>query len=353
MALRRGEVADDADLRVAGQAQVGLDDDASGAVERRAGALRQGATERRGGNAGGPDDAAARQVLGARRGARVARHFVAHAFGIDVRHLAAGAHLDVQPLELLARALREPRHEGGEHALPAFQQHHARLPRIDAAELARQRVLRHLRQGARHLDAGRPGADDDEGHPGGAFGRIARALGLLEGADDAGASGEGVGQRLQPRRDRGPFVVSEVAVRGAGGDDQVVVGESLAVVERDRMRRRIDGDDLGLQHGQVAALRLVAQDVADRRGDRRRREARARDLVEQRLEQVVVGAVDQRDLDLGLRQRAHRLDAAEAAADDDDVRPRAHRLSPVASPVASIWRRTRLMWLRSAYSSSV
>ena len=43
-----------------------------------------------------------------------------------------------------------------------------------------------------------------------------------------------------------------------------------------------------------------------------------RHLVEQRLEQVVVGAVHHRDVDVGVGQRAHRVEAAEAAADDDD-----------------------------------
>jgi hypothetical protein len=63
------------------------------------------------------------------------------------------------------------------------------------------------------------------------------------------------------------------------------------------------------------------------RADRRRGQPRGRDLIEQRLEEVVVGAVDEDDLDRRLRQRAHRLDAAEAAADDEDPRPCARPLA--------------------------
>ena len=74
-------------------------------------------------------------------------------------------------------------------------------------------------------------------------------------------------------------------------------------------------------------------------------------LVEQRLEQVMVGAVDERDLDLGARQRTHRRQAAEAAADDHHARTVAH-----SGPVRAGWPcsrlRTRWMLLRSAYSSS-
>ena len=48
-------VADDEDLGVAGQREVGVDRDPAGAVERRAGLLGQGPAERAGLDAGGPD----------------------------------------------------------------------------------------------------------------------------------------------------------------------------------------------------------------------------------------------------------------------------------------------------------
>ena len=50
------------------------------------------------------------------------------------------------------------------------------------------------------------------------------------------------------------------------------------------------------------------------------REDAGSNLVEQRLEQVVVDAVDQRDVNVALRARRSRdLETAEAAADDDDA----------------------------------
>ena len=155
-------------------------------------------------------------------------------------------------------------------------------------------------------------------------GVVAGALGALEGADHAGANVEGVGQRLQARREAGPVVVAEVAVRGAGGDDEVIPGDLLAAVERRGSRGHVEALHLGLEDRQVAALHLGQQHVADRCAHRRRAQARRRHLIEQRLEQVMVGAVDQGDLDLGLRQRPHRLDAAEAAADDEHARSRRH-----------------------------
>ena len=350
VAHRRGEVADDRDLGVIGQAQVGSHDDAPGPVERGAGARGKRLTERRASHACRPDHRLAGQavVLGgvARAG------FVIDAVGVDAGHLAARAHVDTELLQLLARTLGELRHEVAEHAVGAFDQHDAGARGVDAAKLLRQGVLRDLGHGARHLDAGRPGADHDESHPRLARRRIVEPLGAFERADDACADAKRVVERLQARRVYRPIVMAEVAVRCTCGDDQVVVRQRLLTVEPHLPGRRVDADHLGLQDCQVAALHLGAQRVADRRADGRRAQARGRHLVQQRLEQVVVGAVDQRDLDLRFRERAHRLDAAESAAHDHDLRFACHHAASIAA--AGIRRRlpTIWMWLRSEYSSS-
>jgi hypothetical protein len=57
--------------------------------------------------------------------------------------------------------------------------------------------------------------------------------------------------------------------------------------------------------------------ASDRVGDLARREARRGDLVEQRLEDVVVGAVQNRDVKRGAVERASRVQASESPADDD------------------------------------
>jgi hypothetical protein len=64
---------------------------------------------------------------------------------------------------------------------------------------------------------------------------------------------------------------------------------------------------------------LICLELTDRRGDVRRREDRRRHLIEQRLKYVVVAAVDQEDLGIGMPQRMRRRDPGEAAADDDDA----------------------------------
>ena len=73
----------------------------------------------------------------------------------------------------------------------------------------------------------------------------------------------------------------------------------------------IDPLDLGHAHRDVA---LPGQHRADRRGDVRRVQPRRRHLVQQRLEQVVVLAIDQRDADPApVAEGLRRVQAAEAA----------------------------------------
>ena len=59
-------------------------------------------------------------------------------------------------------------------------------------------------------------------------------------------------------------------------------------------------------------------EVAERVADGRRLEQAARELVEQRLEGVVVVAVDEHDLGVGVLELLRGADAGEAAAEDQD-----------------------------------
>src|SRR4051794_25745658 len=106
----------------------------------------------------------------------------------------------------------------------------------------------------------------------------------------------------------------EVRMRGARGDDEEVVRE-LAVGHRDDAA--IGVDRLHVAHDDADVL-LFSQYRADRRGDVARIQRGGGDLIEQRLEEVVVAAVDERDVGVRLCQRLRRVQAAEAAADDYD-----------------------------------
>ena len=63
----------------------------------------------------------------------------------------------------------------------------------------------------------------------------------------------------------------------------------------------------------------LAQRVPQHGRDRAGREDAGRHLVEQRLEQVVVPLVDERDVDVGAGEQAGGGQAAEPATDDDDT----------------------------------
>ena len=165
--------------------------------------------------------------------------------------------------------------------------------RVDGAEFVAQRLARDLRERARQLDAGRAAADQHERQQL-ALPRGSRlALGALEGQQHATAHLERVLERLQSRRMRLPLGVTEVRVARAGADDQeVVVERRRRRTARRRRRSTSMRADLAEQHADVAR---AAEHPADRRGDVARRQRRRRHLIEQRLKDVVIAPVEQRD----------------------------------------------------------
>ncbi len=168
------------------------------------------------------------------------------------------------------------------------------------------------------LDPGRAGADDDDREPLLPLGGVVLDGRHLEGAEDPPAQLEGVVDRLHSGRVAGELVVAEVRLVHPGGDDQAVVGD----LEVPEMGGRGGVHDPLLEieprHlGQLDADVLVApDDVTQRRGDLPRREHAGGDLVQQRLEQVVVASIDQRDVDGRMGEMPDRQQPTEAPADD-------------------------------------
>ncbi len=95
---------------------------------------------------------------------------------------------------------------------------------VEGAEVAAH-VAGDLGDLAGHLDAGRPGADDDEGQQRGLGLGVGLELGRLEGLEDPPADGERALERLELGRVLLPLVVAEVGVLRAARDDQGVVLE--------------------------------------------------------------------------------------------------------------------------------
>ncbi len=86
------------------------------------------------------------------------------------------------------------------------------------------------------------------------------AFGEFKSKQDAAADLGGVFKALEAGSEPGPLVVPEVGVRGAGGDDEVVVLEAGAGVEQNAARSDVESDDLVHEDFGVG---MAAQDAAD------------------------------------------------------------------------------------------
>ena len=130
----------------------------------------------------------------------------------------------------------------------------------------------------------------------------------------------GVPQGLQARREHGPFVVPEVGVRASGRDHQGVIGQrQLPAVRSQGLHdpaRQVQVLHLG-QHD--ARVGLLPDHAAQGRRDDAIGQDPGGDLIEQRLEQVVIGPVHDRDVGIGAGQGARNPDPAEPPADDDHL----------------------------------
>ena len=126
-------------------------------------------------------------------------------------------------------------------------------------------------------------------------------------------------ERLHSRRELRPLVVPEISVGRAGRHHQRVVGQRYPCsVRRDRangLRRQVDIHDFA--EDDIGVL-LFVHNATQRRSNQALGQDAGGDLIEQRLEKVMVRPVDQRHVDLGLRQNSAHVDAAETSADHND-----------------------------------
>jgi hypothetical protein len=117
------------------------------------------------------------------------------------------------------------------------------------------------------------------------------------------------------------FGMPEVRLACAGGDDQTVVRDVAA--QTDRIDRHAASIEIDIDHfaEDNARVPLVAQNVTDRPGDVPLGQNSCRELMQQRLNQVVIRPVDDGDIDVGAPQHLRRRKSSESAADNHDVMP--------------------------------
>ena len=259
----------------------------------------------RGLHPGAPDNRAGRDETAIR----------GHAARLDLFHHVPRQHGDALAFQSRVRVGGERLRKGAEDSRRRFDQKDIGGPGIDAAEVAGEGVTGELRDGARHLHSRRAAADDHGCHQRLLLLGVGRHLGFLERHQETRANLASILDRLQAGRDLRPVVVPEVAVLGAGRNDQTIVCHGIAVGRQHGPAAEIDARDFRQHHVDVP---IATQDLADRLGDIRRRQGGGGHLVQQRHEQVVVLPVDDGDADIGSAELGRAGQPGKAGADDDD-----------------------------------
>jgi hypothetical protein len=126
----------------------------------------------------------------------------------------------------------------------------------------------------------------------------------------------GIFDGLEARRNRLPFIVAEILMAHAGGNDQRVVRHLAPIGENYLSILRVNRLHFTQDHFGIA---LPLDDRPQRRGNVGRRQGPGRHLIEQGLKQMKVPPIDQRDLHRRPLEPLDDVDAAESASDDNDT----------------------------------
>ncbi len=203
-------------------------------------------------------------------------------------------------------------------------------------------MSRHLGERARHLHAGGTTAHHHEGEEGPAGLGILFLLRGFERRKEAAADLDGIFELLERRRALGPFFVAEVLVHGPRGKDEVVVLDPVPAGKNHGLPLGVHVDDLAEAY---RGILLVSEELADGRREVRWGEGGCGNLVEERLEQVMVPSVDERDPHRRAPQCTGSVQPGETAAHDH------HVWSPGSGPHRSGWAVTTISWVDLSESS--
>ena len=168
----------------------------------------------------------------------------------------------------------------------------------------------------RKLDARRAAADDHKRQPGLPFVRVDFALGKFKRRQHSPANLQRVADALQARSILRPIVMAEVRMPGAGGHDQIIVRE-FAVVRNHDLAFQVDRRGLGKQHLDIL---LMPENAANRSGNIAGIEPRRGHLVQERLKQVVIPTIEQRDPDRFAGQLLGGVQPAKSTSDNHHPR---------------------------------
>ncbi len=229
-------------------------------------------------------------------------------------HLAQ-LHLDAAVLQGVLGVGPDVLLEHGQELRAGLDQDDARLVLGDPGVVLGEVAAVQLGQRPGALDARGPAADDDhvERPVGDERGVAVRRLPLPQ---DVVLHPHRVGERVHREAVLGRPLHPEELSPGAQGQDEVVVAQRRPVRERDLAPVQVDARHLGLVD---RGVRVLVEQVAEGVADRGRLQQVGGDLVQERLERVVVVVVDDRDVDVRPVQLAGGADAPEPAAEHEYV----------------------------------
>ena len=225
--------------------------------------------------------------------------------------------LDAALLERLLGVVPELRLEHHEELRRSLDQDDPRLLLRQVRVVLREVVPVELGERARALHPRRPAADDH--HVDDPIVQETRVLvGGFPLVQDVLLEAHRVGERVHREGVLGSALGSEEVDLRTERRHEVVVGERCDLGELHLALVQVDRRDGCLVNGDVRLLlKKVAQGMSDRGGF----EQGGGDLVEERLEGVVVVLVDQHDVDVGVLQFLCGAESRESSPEDQDARP--------------------------------
>lgn len=293
-------VTDGKDVFAAFDLQLLVDDDATAAVNFAATV----SDERHSLDAGCPDDGIRRD-----RGAI----FELKILAIVIHDLRAQHDIDAFMAQDLDGMLAEVRRDHRQDVRRSLDELDADFAEVEMMEFFFL-DLDELGESTGFLDARRAAANDDERQHAAAFFRILALVGTLEHVQHVVADVQGFLQRLHAVGIFLNALHAEEVRRGAGREDKIIVRD-LAMVRLDDFAGLVNA--LCFRHEEFDVV-VLAEERADRISDFVRGEDSRRYLIEQRLKQLEVVAVDDCDVYILLGKELCRLDAAKACTDDYD-----------------------------------
>lgn len=228
--------------------------------------------------------------------------------GVHLGHRGTQQDLDSPPFERKKGLLLQRLGEGTEQRTGRLDQDDSGLPHVDSWEVPGQHSVEQLCHAACQLDTRGSTAHDRDGEQ--AFRRnTIQRVSVFERIQDASLYRVRVGKRLQSKC----VLVDTRNAKGIGDrtacHDQVVERDIAPVLQRNCLIGEANIDDCSKPHPNVA---LSLEDPAGRITDVVAVKARRRDLVQQRLEGVVVALVNDLDVDGRVVEMAGDRESAES-----------------------------------------